>query len=893
MKHSVQPVVNSGVALGGLGTGTVEIRADGLFYNWQIFNNPPWTSLISGSRTQDNTRVGGKVELTSEPMDNRGLLFLLWAKRKGDKFAHLLLLGLDNDPLNTNKFYVPYLRTPKKINYYGEFPVARLEYTELGIPLEVTARFTSSFIPSDAQHSAIPGFYADFFVTTKDVSHWEISITAIMTNATGFESPGCQKRNVLKKGATATTILMDTPDAAPDDPATGTLALAAEGKNVTYCAGYSWIRRHGGTADRRYLFKDLYTNGLLPNWEYGLQPPKFPSDLRLSDLSKEQQAAFNKVCKEHYDISQWEYFKQHSKPEPVGSQFGHSLDTGLDQRANLLDRQYGRWEGSLCVNGTVKKSKTFEARFAIGWHFPNHIVHDSRPGSDDSLVRFNMGHEYTKRFGNALDVVTSLLKNRKTLLGPTLQFHDALFNSTLPATVIDQISAQLSTLPRCSWWTTANGFGIWEGLGCCGVHTTDVAYNGSIPIPLMFPELSRYQLDLTKTFQREDGRVPHLFPASFSHPNNAWYRTDMMAQYVLMVYRDYCWTGDVRFIKDFYNSCVLAMRCMAATDADGNGLPDASGADTTYDTWGMFGTTAFMSGLFLSAISALQKMALLAGDPQTAQWAGAAFDKGKKSYEKELWNGKYLRLWHRISDDTSDEGCMADQFSGYWYSVMLGLAPHIDSTRINTALKSIMTHNFTPGRGLINGAYPLGQLPPHQYFSNTMPDGVWTGIEYAVASLLLYKDLKKEASQILDDVYDRYAASGGIWRHDECGTYYYRPVSIWAVMLGYQKFAFDAATGSLTIATKDRVHSSVVALGSGWGTFKRVPGNAALTCEHGVIGLKSLTIACKKTGHCTAKLNNGKSVECSALEYSDNTVRMVFKQKVRLRAGESLKISGF
>ena len=33
---------NSGVPLGGLGTGSVELRRDGYFHEWQMLNNAPW-----------------------------------------------------------------------------------------------------------------------------------------------------------------------------------------------------------------------------------------------------------------------------------------------------------------------------------------------------------------------------------------------------------------------------------------------------------------------------------------------------------------------------------------------------------------------------------------------------------------------------------------------------------------------------------------------------------------------------------------------------------------------------------------------------------------------------------------------------------------------------------
>jgi len=35
--------MGSGAPLGGIGTGFVEIRPDGCFYEWQIFNSGPWS----------------------------------------------------------------------------------------------------------------------------------------------------------------------------------------------------------------------------------------------------------------------------------------------------------------------------------------------------------------------------------------------------------------------------------------------------------------------------------------------------------------------------------------------------------------------------------------------------------------------------------------------------------------------------------------------------------------------------------------------------------------------------------------------------------------------------------------------------------------------------------
>ena len=44
MRYSCKYVLASGIPLGGIGAGSVEIRADGKLYEWHEFNNGPWSS---------------------------------------------------------------------------------------------------------------------------------------------------------------------------------------------------------------------------------------------------------------------------------------------------------------------------------------------------------------------------------------------------------------------------------------------------------------------------------------------------------------------------------------------------------------------------------------------------------------------------------------------------------------------------------------------------------------------------------------------------------------------------------------------------------------------------------------------------------------------------------
>ncbi len=893
MKENISPQVNSGVALGGLGTGTIELRPDGRFYNWQIFNNPPWTPEAPAPKSQDNTRVGGTAETKAEPADERSLSFLLWAKAEDERDPRMFLLALDNDPLNTNRFYIPYLRTPGSIEYSGEFPVAMLRYTDLGIPLKVIAEFLTPFIPGREEESATPGFYATFTVEPEDSRKWDVSITAILTNAVGWDQPNTRKNNeVLREGRTS-IIRMNSLDAEPGAASTGTMALGARGRGVSYQAGYRFTTQHRGTADRRYLFTDLYNDGKLPDWPHGLETPSFPRRLRRGELSVEEAERFEEACRKHYDIAQYQRYRSHLGTGPEGIDRLHKIDKkAYDERADLLSRQddpLRRWEGALCLKGQTREGSTFSAEYTVAWHFPNHLGFRSKDCKSRRVV--NMGHEYASRFDDAADVVRTLFKRRRKICGDTRRFHDAMYSMRLDTKLIDQVSAQLSTLVRCSWWTADRKFAIWEGLGCCGMHTTDVAYYGSIPISLLFPLVATDQLELTRRNQHSNGRVPHLFQSTLSDPDDQWYRTDMMAQFVLMAYRDWRWHGDDDFLERFYPNCVRAMKAMAETDTDGNGLPDAKGTDTTYDTWGMFGTTTFMSGLFLAGLKALEAMALRVGDRNTVEFCRNYFSRGRKSFNEELWNGSYFRLWHMPENGQTDEGCMADQFAGYWYCAMLGLEPYADRKKVKKALRSIMHHNFVPGRGLVNGSYPAGTEAPLQYYINYMVSEVWSGIEYAVASLMLYEGMKGDAAAICDEVYRRYHTRGGIWRHDECGTYYYRPMSVWSVIMGLQQFRLDAPLKSLELRTAERNHRTVLCTGNGWGEFIRSQGpEAAIRWQDGSLKLKRLTL---HTGNRARRIRvklNGKSLKNCTSERSGSLTTVIFQRQLSLKKADELRI---
>ena len=71
-----------------------------------------------------------------------------------------------------------------------------------------------------------------------------------------------------------------------------------------------------------------------------------------------------------------------------------------------------------------------------------------------------------------------------------------------------------------------------RGLGCCGLSTTDVDYQGSFPVVALFPELKLSQMKRIVALQNALGQVPHNIAGSFDQIDVSGFgRVDMNPQF--------------------------------------------------------------------------------------------------------------------------------------------------------------------------------------------------------------------------------------------------------------------------------------------------------------------------------------------------------------------------
>ncbi len=115
----------SGMALGGIGTGGFEVRQDGGFANWQIFNNRP---LFTGERL---------------PFNPKQMLFFVLRVQVENEDPRLVLLQIEDGQgaagIDHHEFqYIfPWLRGVDVIRLRASVPFADLEFEQAGLPLVV------------------------------------------------------------------------------------------------------------------------------------------------------------------------------------------------------------------------------------------------------------------------------------------------------------------------------------------------------------------------------------------------------------------------------------------------------------------------------------------------------------------------------------------------------------------------------------------------------------------------------------------------------------------------------------------------------------------------------------------------------------------------------------
>jgi hypothetical protein len=230
-----------------------------------------------------------------------------------------------------------------------------------------------------------------------------------------------------------------------------------------------------------------------------------------------------------------------------------------------------------------------------------------------------------------------------------------------------------------------------------------------------------------------------------------------------------------------------------------------------------------VGSLYLAALRAGEEMALIQAERDYAERLRTIFDRGSRESILRLWNGSYFEQdvdLQQHPDFQYLEGCLSDQMFGQGWAHQLGLGYLYPREYVRRALESVWTYNWAPDVSAQNkvhsplrvfagpgeGGLFLCTWPRSQHLGEAAvryKNEVWTGIEYQVASHMLYEGMADEGLAMIRAIHERYdGRRHNPWNEIECGDHYARALASWGCLLAATGFVYDGPAGIVEFAPR-------------------------------------------------------------------------------------------
>ncbi len=565
----------------------------------------------------------------------------------------------------------------------------------------------------------------------------------------------------------------------------------------------------------------------------------------------------------------------------------------------------GRNGGSILMAGRLQPGERITYPIVITWHFPNSHLLAGGEGTGGGGVYSGPAVRqstcctpawrpyYASQWKDAFKVMMYVSEHYASLRSRTQAFHDALFASSVPAYVLDAVSANLAILKSPTVVCEENGnIWGWEGCfserGCCYGSCTHV-WNYAQALPHLFPQLERTlrEQELERSMDEAghvnfrsalpDGPTHHSFHAA----------ADGQLGGVMKVFREWQISGDRAWLEKMYPLAKRSMDFAIHTwDPGMKGIIEEP-HHNTYDIefWGPDGMHA---SFYLGALAAMAALAHESGHPQDAPYYEELARKGAEYIDAHLWNGEYYeqkvtttglrdtsfaRFAAGVTEASPEEdrllkaegpkyqygcGCISDGVLGAWLAGQCGVKTNQSREKIRQNLRSIFEYNFKeslwehancqrPGYalgdepGLLLCTWPRGGKPTLPFVYS---DEVWTGIEYQVACHLIEEGMIDEGLTIVKALRSRYEGHvRNPWNEYECGSYYARAMASYGLLGALSGFRYSAPEQHLYLAPKlpEADFTTFFSTASGWGTLTLSGDHLAIDLVEGKLAVDRLT----------------------------------------------------
>ncbi len=536
-----------------------------------------------------------------------------------------------------------------------------------------------------------------------------------------------------------------------------------------------------------------------------------------------------------------------------------------------------------------RASKTVVLRLA--WHVGRTNL---RIGKDPEGVAASQDKYtpwYAGRFKDITEITNYWREHYSELRQHSQRFSDCFYDTTLPPEAIEAVAANLTILKSPTVMRQADGkFWGWEGCsdggGCCHGSCTHV-WNYAQAVPHLFPALER-SLRETEFGPSQDERGHQQFRSALpirpvAHDFHA--AADGQLGGIMKVYREWRICGDIEWLRRLWPKVQSSLNyCIESWDPGHKGWLEEP-HHNTYDIefWGPDG---MCTSFYLGALKAATLMGEALGD--AVPLYADLLEKGLRRMETELFDGEYfiqkvewknlraqnpLEVKSMVGDYTPEaralleqegpkyqygRGCLADGVLGSWLALVCGVGQVCDARKVASHLKAVHKYNLkhdltahpNPQRpsyacgaegGLLLCTWPKGgELSLPFVYSNE----VWTGIEYQVASHLMLMGHVNEGLDIVRAARDRY--DGRVrnpFNEYECGHWYARAMSSYALLQGLSGARYDAVEKTLHLQPKVKGDfRSFISTATGYGTVGVKRGKPFLEVKAGHIECRAIKL---------------------------------------------------
>ncbi|MEM2740015.1 MAG: GH116 family glycosyl-hydrolase, partial [Candidatus Bathyarchaeia archaeon] len=703
MKSSSTTPTYSGIPLGGLGTGSIEVRADGRLYEWQIFNNRPWRA---GGEEQylggDDLVFALRVSSDEEEPVVRFLTTSLW--RDSDPDITYRLWQSVADP-----YRIPWVKMVERIDFEGKPPFAILGYNDSSFEyfgLDVSMEAFSPLIPSDVRNSSIPIAVFIFHFKNNGSKEVELSLLSILKNPHRVDS-NVKIVNRLYENERYTAILLMGEGLSVDHCMfNGSLALAVLGRADSSVS----IKI---APDNRGMFSNVIRRLLVD----------FRGDGRVSGSA---------------DV------------EAYGSDIYGCLTRSIKVKPGE--------EGMITFLLAWYYPNHIDLRGVSIGHYYENLFPDVKAVIDYAVDNFDYLYSKTRRFIDTLydtsydkwlvDLASSQIT---TLSKCTWLLKDGRFGVWEGG-------------PGCCGFNTVD-VALWGITGVAYLYP-DLAKNivlnteryildgDKTPyyelFALAFPENMQLYRDVLrkdpsiqhdlekfrktigeivgKTGKDPAGRVPHFFIASLDVVDT-YDRNDLLPEYILIALLNYYWIGDSDYLSKLWKSIKTVVKAVlvqhddaglklmyhsppsgyegfsqvaeAISRAMGRRLLESmrillSGpmhipiSVNTFDALSLIGIATFTSDLWIASLKAAIEAAKLNKFTDDAREFEQIYCYAVENFVKLLWNGEYFDNWYDPISGMRDKACMSAALTGEWYlRFLLGLDYAFDREKVVSMLKAI------------------------------------------------------------------------------------------------------------------------------------------------------------------------------------------------------------